>query len=128
METFVLYSATLAGTNAADSTYIGNATGEKLVILAAYIEPTVAVATHASNYITNTVKDSTGTTTIYSQTTNSSGGTALVAGTMSTMSLQSAVGTAAEIEAGGSVLAASAATGTGPAYEFRIALLCRKAR
>jgi hypothetical protein len=128
MDTFCLYSATLSGTDADDSTYVGNPTGEKLVIVAAYVEPTVAVATHASNYNTTTVKDSTGTTTVYSHTTNSSGGSALVAGTMNAMTLGAGVGTAAEIAVNGSVLCGVANSGTGPAYEQRVVLHCRKAR
>ena len=76
---------TCAAEFATDTAYIHNNTGQKLRILAVSIVPKTSVATHASNYITTSIKK--GSDTIAAHTTNSSGGSALTAGTVKDLSL-----------------------------------------
>lgn len=127
MDNFLLYSPTASGTDADDTVYLGNPSAtEKLTVLGLYIEPAVTVATHAANYITTTISD--GTNTLATHTTNSSGGSALTAGTMKALSLASGAGAFVDIAALGSVKVAVVKSGTGPPYEFRLVAVCKKQR
>lgn len=112
-----LYKVTVSGTDAVDQEYIYNALGETAKITAMAIVPNVAVATHASNYITLNVKR--GSTTIATFTTNSSGGAAMVAGTPIAMTI---TGTGGDLErASAGVFSVEVAkAGTGPAYDFAV--------
>lgn len=113
----VLYSDCLAGTDATDLAYITNEYSGTIIIESVSIEPKTAVSTHASNYITTTVKN--GSDTLASHTTNSSGGSALAAGTRKNLTIS---GTAkqCEIASGGVITCDVAKAGTGPAYAHRV--------
>jgi hypothetical protein len=109
----------VAGTDAAIVKYIYNDLGERATTASFVIVPNLSVATHASNYITLTVKK--GATTLATFTTNSSGGAAMTAGTPITMTLgASGVGTALELADGGVFTVDVAKAGTGPAYDFGV--------
>lgn len=112
-----LKSGVVSGTDATDTAYIVNATSGKVRVKALRIIPKTAVAVHASNYITTTIKK--GSTTIGSHTTNSSGGSALVAGTVTDVTL-SGSGTDIELAAGGVLAVDVAKAGTGPAYNHEV--------
>lgn len=114
---FTAQSPTLSGTDATDTNYAINGSAFTAKILALKIIPATSVSTHASNYITVTVKS--GSTTLATFTTNSSGGAAMTAGTVITMTL-SGTGTELEIAAGGLVTVEVAKAGTGPAYKFSV--------
>lgn len=114
---FTAVTPTLSGTDATDVNYAINGSAFTSKILALKLIPATSVATHASNYITITAKS--GSTTLATWTTNSSGGAALTAGTVSTMTL-SASGTDLEIAAGGLITVEVAKAGTGPAYKFAV--------
>lgn len=118
-------SAVVSGTDAVDTEYLTNLLGEVGRIESLTITPIVSVATHASNYITLTVKK--GATTIATTTTNSSGGAAMTAGTPTTMTL-TGTGTTLEIADGGVITIDVAKAGTGPAYEFRVSAVLRGIR
>lgn len=112
-----LGAAQVSGTNAADTSYIVNATSNRVRVSSLRILPKTAVPVHASDYITTTVKK--GSTAIGSHTTNSSGGSALVAGTTKDITL---TGTGTDIElAPGDVLTVEVTeNGTGPAYSHQV--------
>lgn len=114
---FTAQSPTLSGTDATDTNYAINGSAFTAKILALKIVPATSVSTHASNYITVTVKS--GSTTLATFTTNSSGGAAMTAGTVITMTL-TGTGTELEIAAGGLVTVEVAKAGTGPAYKFSV--------
>lgn len=123
----VLQSGTASGTDAVDTLYVVNASGHTLRVLSASIVPVVSVSTHAANYITTTLKDGAGGSTIGSHTTNSSGGTALTAGTPRAITI-SGTGLNLEIADGAVVEVDVAKAGTGPAYEFTVAVVCEPVR
>ena len=112
-----LESQPVSGTNATDTAQIVNRTSNRIRIKSVDIIPKSAVSTHASDYITTTVKK--GSDTIASHTTNSSGGSALVAGTLKPLTL-SGTGKILEIDAGGVIDVDVAENGTGPAYNHRV--------
>lgn len=114
---FTAQSPTLSGTDATDTNYAINGSAFTAKILALKIVPATSVSTHASNYITVTVKS--GSTTLATFTTNSSGGAAMTAGTVITMTL-SGTGTELEIASGGLITVEVAKAGTGPAYKFSV--------
>lgn len=122
-----LSSAPLSGTDAIDTAYITNSTGGKVRIKSIKILPKTAVATHASNYITTTVKKGVGGTTIASHTTNSTGGSALAVGTP-TADLTSGTGTNLELAADGVLAIDVAKAGTGPAYNHQVVALVEPIR
>lgn len=112
-----LESGTVSGTDAVDTAYITNGGPNKVIVKNLRIEPKVSVATHAANYITTAVKK--GSTTIASHTTNSSGGSALTAGTILDMTI-SGSGTDIVLDAGGILKVDITKAGTGPAYNHRV--------
>ena len=118
-------STPVAGTDATDTAYIHNATGQKIQILAVSIVPKTSVSTHASNYITTSIKK--GSDTITAHTTNSSGGSALTAGTVKDLSL-TGTGKILEIDAGGVISIDVAKAGTGPAYSHYISVKAMEIR
>jgi hypothetical protein len=107
----------VSGTNAADTNYIMNPYPFKVQVAAINILPKTAVATNGSNYITTTVKKAA--TTLASHTTNSTGGSALVAGTVKGLSI-TGTGLDLEIDAGGVITVEVAFAGTGPAYNHQV--------
>ena len=124
MDTVVL-TGYVSGTDATADLYIENVQGDKVVVQTIEIMPSVSVSTHASNYITSTV--SAGGTTLATHTTNSSGGSALTAGTLAGLTFgASGVGTALEIASGGTARIQVAKAGTGPAYGFAANLKCKR--
>lgn len=112
---FTAQSPTLSGTDATDTNYAINGSAFTAKVLSIKLIPATSVSTHASNYITITAKS--GSTTLATFTTNSSGGAAMFAGTVITMTLSGA-GTELEIASGGLVTFEVAKAGTGPAYKF----------
>lgn len=122
MNSIELRSRAVAGTDAVDVAYVVNPYPFKVRVIGGYIMPDTSVATHASNYITTTVKK--GSDTIASHTTNSSGGSALTAGTALALTLSGTVAKVYEIAAGGVVTVDLAKAGTGPAYKHYVSLLC----
>lgn len=112
-----LDSPPVAGTDATDTSHLVNATGGKVRVVALRIVPKTAVAVHASNYITTTVKK--GATSIASHTTNSSGGSALEAGTVLDMTI-TGTGKNLELDAGGVLKVDLTKAGTGPTYSHRV--------
>jgi len=124
MDTIIL-TGYVSGTDATADLYIENVHGDKVVVQTIEIMPSVAVSTHASNYITTTI--SAAGTTLATHTTNSSGGTAMVAGTvLATTAHANGVGTAMEISSGGAARIQVAKAGTGPAYGFAVNLKCKR--
>jgi hypothetical protein len=124
MDTVIL-TGYVSGTDANADLYVENVQGDKISIQTIEIMPSVAVSTHASNYITTTI--SAGGTTLATHTTNSSGGSAMVAGTLlATVAGGSASGTALEVASGGTVRIVVAKSGTGPAYGFAVNLKCKR--
>jgi hypothetical protein len=120
----IVLSGLVSGTDATATLYLENKTSDKVVVQAIDIMPHLAVATHASNYITTTVTAG-GTTLVTAHTTNSSGGSAMVAGTSLPFAFAATgVGTALELAAGGTLLVAVAKAGTGPAYNFSVNARC----
>ena len=106
-----------SGSNTNDTSYAENALGLPVTITGIEIVPKTAVATHASNYITTTVK--VGGVTVATHTTNSSGGSAMVAGTPISLTFAATgVGTALELASGAVATVAVVSSGTGPAYNF----------
>jgi len=87
--------------------------------------PKTSVSTHASNYITTSIKK--GSDTITAHTTNSSGGSALTAGTVKDLSL-TGTGKILEIDAGGVISIDVAKAGTGPAYSHYISVKAMEIR
>lgn len=82
---------------------------------AAYFQPCTTTATDASNYTTLSVKAGLAGTSLGTLTTNSSGGAALTAGTVSTVSLSG--GTAREFGATDPIYVEKDDTGTGAAAD-----------
>jgi len=83
------------------------------------IMPNVAITANDTNYITVTITK--GVTTLATQTTQITGGAAMVIGTAIEMTLGgSAVGTALEIASGGVIKVAITEAGTGPAFDFKV--------
>lgn len=107
----------VSGSNASDTNYIMNPYSFKVRIAAINILPKTAVATSGSNHITTSVKKSA--TTLASHTTNSSGGSALVAGTVKGLTI-TGTGLDLEIDAGGVITVEVAFAGTGPAYNHQV--------
>lgn len=120
-----LQSTPVAGTDATDTAYIHNNTGQKLRILAVSIVPKTSVSTHASNYITTSIKK--GSDTITAHTTNSTGGSALTAGTVKDLTL-TGTGKILEIDDGGVISVDVAKAGTGPAYSHYISVKAAELR
>lgn len=114
-----LSSTPMAGTDATDTAYIVNNTGSKIRILAVTLMPKTSVATHASNYITTSVKK--GSDTITAHTTNSTGGSALTAGTAKSLDL-TGTGKVLEIDDGGLISVDVAKAGSGPAYSNHVSV------
>lgn len=112
-----LESQPVSGTNATDTAQIVNRSSNRIRVKSVDIIPKTAVSTDGSNYITTTVKK--GSDTIASHTTNSSGGSALAAGTLKSLTL-SGTGKILEIDAGGVIDVDVAKAGTGPAYNHRV--------
>jgi hypothetical protein len=107
----------VSGSNTADTNYIMNPYPFKVRIAAINILPKTAVATNGSNYITTTVKKAA--TTLASHTTNSTGGSALVTGSVKGLSI-TGTGLDLEIDAGGVITVEVASAGTGPAYNHQV--------
>ena len=107
----------VSGTNAADTNYVMNPYPFKVRVAAINILPKTAVATNGSNHITTSVKKSA--TTLASHTTNSTGGSALVAGTVKGLTI-TGTGLDLEIDAGGVITVEVAFAGTGPAYNHQV--------
>jgi len=107
----------VSGTNAADTNYIMNPYPFKVRVAAINILPKTAVATNGSNHITTSVKKAA--TTLASHTTNSTGGSALVAGTVKGLTI-TGTGLDLEIDAGGVITVEVAFAGTGPAYNHQV--------
>jgi len=107
----------VSGTNAADTNYIMNPYPFKVRVAAINILPKTAVATNGSNHITTSVKKAA--TTLTSHTTNSTGGSALVAGTVKGLTI-TGTGLDLEIDAGGVITVEVAFAGTGPAYNHQV--------
>jgi hypothetical protein len=112
-----LTSGVVSGTDATDTAFIVNGTSGKVRVKAARLIPKTAVSTHASNYITTDVKK--GSANLGSHTTNSSGGSALVAGTVTTIPITGS-GTDLELDAGGVLLINVTKAGTGPAFNHQV--------
>lgn len=121
MNTLSFTSPTSSGSDAVDTVYIVNPNPFKVRITGGYIMPGASVSTHASNYITTTIKK--GSDTIATHTTNSSGGSALTAGTALALTLSGTVAKVYEIAAGGVITVDVAKAGTGPAYEFAVVMI-----
>lgn len=115
----------VSGSDSTDTSYIYNPFSVKVKVTKLAIMPKTAVAVHASNYITTTISD--GSTTLASHTTNSSGGSALVAGTENNLTL-SGTGTVLEIAAGGTLTVAVTKAGTGPAYNHAVVAVVQPMR
>jgi hypothetical protein len=107
----------VSGTNAADTNYIMNPYPFKVRVSAITILPKTAVSTHASNYITTSIKKASAT--LAAHTTNSSGGSALAAGSVKGLSV-TGTGLDLEIDAGGVITVEVANAGTGPAYNHQV--------
>ena len=107
----------VSGTNATDTNYIMNPYPFKVRITAISLMPKTSVSTDASNHITTSVKKAA--TTLTSHTTNSTGGSALVAGSVKGLSI-TGTGTDLEIDAGGVITVEVAKAGTGPAYNHQV--------
>lgn len=120
-----LQSTPVAGTDATDTAYIHNNTGQTLRILAVSLVPKTSVSTHASNYITTSIKK--GSDTITAHTTNSTGGSALTAGTVKDLTL-TGTGKVLEIADGGVISVDVAKNGTGPAYSHYISVKAAEIR
>ena len=114
-----LFSTAVAGTNATDTAFIHNHTGQKIRITGVSIVPKTAVATNGSDYITTSIKN--GSDTIAAHTTNSTGGSALAAGTVKDLSI-TGTGKVLEIEAGGVISVDVAEAGSGPAYSHYVSV------
>lgn len=113
-------SISVSGTDAAADVYLENLAGEKITITSLEIMPSLAVSTHAANYITTAVTAG-GVTLVTAHTNNSSGGSAMVAGTSIPFVFAAiGVGTALELAAGGTLRVQVAKAGTGPAYAFAV--------
>jgi hypothetical protein len=105
------------GSNANDTGYAINLTGNAVTITGIILLPKTSVSTNASNYITTTI--SAGGVTLATHTTNSSGGSAMVAGTPLNLTFAATgVGTALELASAGVITVAVVSSGTGPAYNF----------
>lgn len=115
----------VSGTDSTDTGYLYNPYSFSVKVEEVTILPKTAVATHASNYITTTIAN--GATTLGTHTTNSSGGSALAAGTQKVVSLVES-GTKLEIAAGGVLAITVAKQGTGPAYNHQIVARCSQMR
>lgn len=108
-------SGTASGTDATDNVHILNPSAGTVRAVSFYLVPHVSVATHASNYITITVKK--GSSVLATFTTNSSGGAALTAGTPVALTI-TGTGADLEIAAAGVYTVEVAKSGTGPSYKF----------
>ena len=118
-------SANVSGTDATDTGFLYNPYAFAVKVDELSIMPKTAVATHASNYITTTVAN--GATTLGTHTTNSTGGSALAAGTQKVITLVES-GTKLEIAAGASLAITVAKAGTGPAYNHGVFARCSQLR
>lgn len=116
-------SAIVAGTDATDTKYVGNTCGKKVKVAGVVLVPNVSVSLHASNYITISIKK--GATTIATHTTNSSGGSALTAGTPVEMTL-TGTGTDLEVADLGAFTVDVAKAGTGPTYSVSAVMELRE--
>lgn len=125
IDSFILPSVVVSGTDATDDVYLHNPTGEAVVVTDIDLMPKTSVSTHASNHITTTV--SIGGTTVATHTTNSSGGSALTAGTVLAMTLS---GTTKQLEmgAGATMRVQVAKAGTGPAYNNQLVAVAKQLR
>lgn len=125
IDSFILPSVVVSGTDATDDVYLHNPTGEAVVVTDIDLMPKTSVSTHANNYITTTV--SIGGTTVATHTTNSSGGSALTAGTVLAMTLS---GTTKQLEMGpGATMRVQVAkSGTGPAYNNQLVAVAKQLR
>lgn len=124
-DVFQLDSPPVSGTDAVDTDYAINNSGNKATIQRLYLIPSVSVSTHASNYITVTVKK--GANTLATHTTNSSGGTALTAGTPVELAI-TGTGLNLEIADGGAITVDVTKAGTGPAYALFVSAKMLAAR
>jgi hypothetical protein len=119
----VLYSPTLAGTDATDSAMVAWPYTESGKLVRVYIENLTAVTASDSANITVTATQNS--TTIFSRQTNLAGGN-LAADTAEAQTLgASMIGEKLELDTGDAVTLAVAKAGTGPAYEFRVAFVYR---
>jgi hypothetical protein len=116
MQTFYQH-ANVSGSDSTDTVYIYNPHPYAVRVRKLAILPKTAVATHASNYITTTI--SNGGDTLATHTTNSTGGSALAAGTEKSLTI-SGTGTQLEVAAGGVLTVAVTKAGTGPAYNHQV--------
>lgn len=125
IDSILLPTAVVAGTDATDDVYIHNYSLDTVVLQSIGLMPKTSVSTHASNYITTTC--SVGGTTVATHTTNSSGGSALTAGTLLSMTL-SGTGKQLEIASGSTMRIQVAKAGTGPTYSNQIVAIGRTLR
>lgn len=117
----VLYSPTLAGTDATDAAMVAWPYTESGRLVRVYIENLTLVTANDTNNITVTATQNS--TTIFTRATTVAGG-ALAANTAEAQTLGATmIGTLLELDTGGAVTFAVAKAGTGPAYEFRVALV-----
>ena len=125
IDRILLPTAVVSGTDATDDVYVHNYSADTVAVDSIDLMPKTSVSTNASNYITTTV--SIGGTTVATHTTNSSGGSALTAGTRLAMTL-SGTGKQLEIAAGSSMRIQVSKNGTGPAYSNQIVATARSLR
>ena len=104
--------AHVSGTDANALKYVMNDSQSTAKVISAYLVPHVSVATHASNYITTTI--AANGATIASHTTNSTGGSAMTAGTPIALTLSGDTNVASRAV----VTVTVTKSGTGPAYSF----------
>lgn len=125
IDTFLLPTAVVSGSDSTDDIYVHNPTGDTVAVQSIDLMPKTTVSSHASNYITTTVI--IGGTTVATHTTNSSGGSTLTAGTRLAMTI-SGTGKQMEIASGSSMRIQVAKTGTGPAYNNQVVAVARTLR
>lgn len=113
----------VSGSDSTDTDYAGNASAVKVALTKVLMVPKTSVSTHASNYVTVTIKK--GSTTLGSWTSNSSGGSALTAGTPAEITL-TGTGVDLEIASGAAFLVDVTKAGTGPAYDMNVLFVMRE--
>lgn len=120
MQLVSFFEGRVSGTDATDTCYLYNPFPHKVLVTGFTIVPKTAVSVHANNYITTTITNPDAAT-LATHTTNSSGGSAMVAGTPIDLAFGAAgVGTALELAAGAKLTVAITKAGTGPAYDFQV--------
>ena len=122
----IILRAQISGTDADATKYLYNPLAETLYIEAIAIVPHVSVAVNGTNYNTETItNEGQSSAVIATHTSNSSGGSALVAGTPLALTFSATgVGKVLEIAPGGVLKVALVNTATGPAYDEEIVVTC----